>query len=164
MSTSIEWVDIMLAIGSIVAAGGFTMLVKNLLKKYRRPNGKKGGIISFHATVAFAVVTVVAMTTKDWFLTGLTVLLAYLIARGRLDEGQHYMYQVVIGAVLGVSIPFGIFYLYYRKFSKSSGSSSSYEREEYDDKPERAKDDRHEADIEAPELKLDDLDDLDMAE
>nr|QBK87884.1 MAG: PAP2 superfamily protein [Marseillevirus LCMAC202] len=155
MSTSVAWTDIMLAIGSIVIVGGFTLLIKSFLHKYRRPNGKKGGIISFHVAVAFAIVTVVAMTTKDWFLTGLTVVLAYLIGRGRLDEGQHYMYQVVVGAVIGVLIPYGIFYLYYRRIR-----SGSYEsRAEYNDKPDRAHDDRQEAD-EAPELRLEDLDDL----
>ena len=79
MSTSVEWIDIMLATGSIVTVGAFTMLIKSILYKYRRPNGKKGGIISFHTAIAFAIVTVVAMTTKDWFLTGLAVILAYLI-------------------------------------------------------------------------------------
>ena len=147
----------MLATGSIVIVSAFVLLVKNLLHGYRRPNGKKGGIISFHVAVAFATVTVVAMTTKDWFLTGLTVILAYLIGRGRLDEGQHYMYQVVVGALVGVLIPYGIFYLYYKRFRSES---SSYEREVYEDKPERAHDDRREAD-EAPELRLDDLDDFD---
>lgn len=162
MSTSVEWTDIMLAVVSIVVAGAFTLLVKSLLRKYRRPNGKKGGIISFHVAVAFATVTVVAMTTKDWFLTGLTVILAYLIGRGRLDEGQHYMYQVVIGAIIGVLLPYGIFYLYYKRLSGGSSSSHTYEREDYDDKPERAHDDRHEADENAPELRLEDPDELDF--
>ena len=148
--------------GSIVAAGGFTMLVKNLLYKYRRPNGKKGGIISFHATVAFATVASIAMITKDWFLTALTVLLAYLIGRGRMDEGQHYMYQVVIGAVVGIGVPYGIFYLYHRKFSGLGGGSGG-DRFEYEDKPDKAVDHRHEAD-EAPELKLDDIDFDDIPE
>nr|QBK87562.1 MAG: PAP2 superfamily protein [Marseillevirus LCMAC201] len=156
MSTLVEWTDIMLAIGSIVIVGAFTLLVKNLLHKYRRPNGKKGGIISFHVAVAFATVTVVAMATKDWFLTGLTVVLAYLIGRGRLDEGQHYMYQVVVAAIIGVLIPYGIFYLYYKRIN----SGEYYEsREVYDDKPDRAHDDRHEAD-EAPELSLEEIDEF----
>lgn len=157
MSTDIDWKQIIMGTGSIIAAGGLAMLFKMLFYKYRRPNGKKGGFISFHASMAFAIVTVIAVTTKDWYLTGLTVLLAYLVARGRLDEGQHYMYQVISGAVIGVGVPFAIFYMYHRYIDGDCGGY--YEREEYDDKPERAHDDRYEAD-EAPELKLDDLDDL----
>lgn len=156
MSTSVDWTDIILAVVSIVAVGAFVLFVKSILRKYRRPNGKKGGIISFHVAIAFAIVTVVAMTTKDWFLTGLSVILAYLIGRGRLDEGQHYMYQVVIGAILGVAIPYSIFYLYYKRMQGQS--TRVYEREDYDDKPDRAHDDRYEADENAPELRLEDHD------
>ena len=160
MSTVVEWKEILLAVGSIIAVGAFTLLVKSIMYKYRRPNGKKGGIVSLHTALAFATITVVAMVTKDWFITAMTVILAYLIGRGRLDEGQHYIYQVVISAVFGILIPYGIFYLYYNKLY--GRNRTSYEsREEYDDKPERALDDRHEADTEAPELRIDDEYDLD---
>ena len=165
MSTTIEWTDIMLTVGSIIAAGAFTLLLKSLLYKYRRPNGKKGGIISFHVAVAFAIVTSIALVTKDWFLTGLAVILAYLIGRGRLDEGQHYLYQVSMGAIAGVLIPYAIFYAYHKRLGHSSGSSdyTVLDREDYDDKPHRAHDDRREAD-DAPELRLEDVDELDIDE
>jgi len=152
-TTNVPWIDIILAVLSILAAGGFTLLIKYLLHKYKRPNGKKGGVVSVHVAIAFATVTVVALATKDWFLTGLTILLAYLIGKGRLDEGQHYMYQVVLGIIIGITIPFSIFYLYNKKINFTSSEA----RHEYDDKPERARDDRHEAD-DAPELRLDDDD------
>lgn len=156
-STTLPWTDIILAVTSILAAGGFSLLVKWLFHKYKRPNGKKGGVISFHVAVAFATVTAIALTTKDWFLTTLTVILAYLIGRGRLDERQHYIYQVVLGVLVGVGFPFAIFYLYNKKWT--GGGSSSENRKDYEDKPEKARDDRHEAD-KAPELRLDD-DDID---
>ena len=162
MSTTIEWADIILAVVSILAAGGFALLLKNVANGYRRPNGKKGGVVSFDTTVAFATITVIALTTKDWFLTGLTVVLAYLIGRSRLAENQHYMYQVVLGAIIGVVIPYAIFYLYYKKVHGSSGSGEYY-REEYEDKPERAIDERHEADAHT-ELRLEDIDDHDIPE
>lgn len=167
MTTSVAWSDILVASGTLIVTGLFAVLIKNFMYKYRRPNGKKGGVISFHAVIGFAIVTVVAMTTKDWFITGLAVILGYLIARGRLDEGQHYMYQIVLSAVIGIGMPVGLYYLYYKRL-QSSDSDYSYEREEYDDKPDHARDERYEAD-EAPELRLvdkdsdpDDLDDLDL--
>ena len=147
--------DICLSVVSIILVAGFVMLVKHFLNGYRRPNGKKGGIISNHVAIAFAVVTVVALTTQDLFITLLVVLLAYIIGRGRLDEGQHYVYQVVIGAIIGVAIPYGVFYLYNNKFG-SGGYITNTARMEYDDIPDRAHDDRHEADENAPELKIDD--------
>ena len=73
------------------------------------------------------------------------------------------MYQVAIRAIIGVLIPYGIFYLYYKRLHSNS-SSHSYEREEYDDKPERAHDDRREADEHAPELRLEDPDEFDFKE
>ncbi len=157
MSTLIDWTSIILAVGSIITAGALTFFIKNIFYKYRRPNGKKGGIISLHTTIAFATVTTIALITKDWFLTGLAVILAYLIGRGRLDEGQHYLYQVVIGAIIGVAIPYGIFYLYNKKMTSSKREYSPEERETYNDKPSHASDDRHEAD-EVPELRLEDID------
>lgn len=157
-STNLTWTDIILAVTSILAAGGFSFLIKYLFHKYKRPNGKKGGVISFHVAVAFATVTAIALTTKDWFLTALTVILAYLIGRGRMDERQHYMYQIVLGIIVGIGFPFAIFYLYNRRWS---GGGDSERRVEYDDKPERAHDDRHEAD-KAPELRLDEKGDDDI--
>lgn len=154
MSALVEWTDIILGVVSVIITGGLVLFVKNVLRGYRRPNGKKGGIISFHVAVAFAIVASVAMITKDWFLTAATVILAYLIGRGRLDESQHYTYQVVIGAIIGVVIPYGIFYLYYNKINGSS--NDYYDREEYDDMPETAHDDRREAD-EHSELRLEDV-------
>ena len=153
MSTSLEWVQIALSVGSIAAATSLAYGIKSLLHRYRSPNGKRGAIISLHTVVAFATITVVALTTKDWFLTGLTIILAYLVGRGKLDSGQHYLYQVIVAAIIGVAIPYSIFYLYYNKLASGGG----YDREEYDDKPKNAVDERFEAD-EAPELRLEDID------
>lgn len=156
MSTNIKLTDIILTIISIFFAILFTMLIKHLFKNYRRPNGKKGGFISLHVVIAFSIITCIGLITKDWFITGLTVILAYLIGRGRLDEKQHYMYQVIISSIIGISIPILIFYLYIKKINNNNDNNSDT-REDYEDKPEKAIDNRHEADIEAPELKLEDL-------
>lgn len=139
-----------LAAGSIAAVGGIVIATKSLLKNYKRPNGKKGGILSFHVATAFAILTTIAMITQDWFITGLAVILAYLIARGRMDESQHYTYQVVLSAILGIVVPAAVWYYASRK------QEVVYEREDYADMPSSAVDDRHEAD-EFTELKLEDI-------
>jgi len=155
--TTITSIDFILSVGSILLACIFTIIVKKILKNYKRPNGKKGGIISLHATIAFSIATIIALTTKDWYLTGLTVILAYLIARGRLDERQHYMYQVILGAIVGITVPSTVFYLYFNKmYPKDEYSREDTVREEYEDKPANASDERNEADLE-PDLKLEDL-------
>lgn len=156
MQSRVAWKDMAVGIGVVIAAGAIVMLLKSMFYNYRRPNGKKGGVVSFHTATAFAIVTVIAMNTKDWFLTALAVFLAYLISRGRMDEGQHYLYQVILGAIIGVAVPYSLYYLYYNNLG---GGGYSIEREEYADMPSRAVDDRHEADA-APELSLN-LNDLD---
>jgi len=155
MFTNINLTNIILSVISIIVASLFTLFMKKLFKNYRRPNGKKYGFVSLHATIAFSIVTIIAFTTRDIFLTSLTVILAYLIGRGRLDERQHYLYQVILGSMVGILFPTGIFYLYNKKINTSESDSINI-REEYDDKPDNASDDRDEADL-APELKLEDL-------
>lgn len=159
MLTSINFVEIMLSITSLIAVFGFTKLLKTLLYKYRRPNGKKGGLISLNTAVAFSILTVVALTTKDCFLTSLSIIPAYLIARNRVYDGQHYMYQTVLGAIIGIVVPYGIFYAYYKRIDSENDTETYYDRERYDDMPSNAFDDRSEAD-EVPELRLEDLEDV----
>ena len=144
------WFEISLGLGSILLTLILIMAMKSVFYRYKRPNGKKGGLVSVHVALATSIITVIAMTSKDPYITGLSVVLAYLIGRGRLDEGQHYLYQVLISGFIGIAIPAGIYYSYY-------GSNDSVVREVYEDKPERAVDDRHEADT-VPELRLEDFD------
>ena len=156
METSLSTPELFIAVGAIVATLFIAILIKKLFYKYKRPNGKKGGFISLHVALAFSIVGVVAVLTKDWFITMMMVVLAYLIAKGRMDEGQHYLYQVIIGGIVGLAVPYGVFYLYYRRVNPFSSSSSSYQDRPEIDKPDRAKDDREEADREGGDMKLDD--------
>jgi hypothetical protein len=159
MIIDIKMMDMVVSVVSIIIVIMLALGIKYLFKKYKRPNGKKGGFISLHVAFAFAIITVLGLTTKNWYITSLAVIMAYLIARGRLDEEQHYLYQVILGGILGISIPIGMFYLY-GKYNNSLDSveNDSESRENYDDKPTNAKDDRKEAD-DSPELSIDDLKD-----
>jgi hypothetical protein len=151
MSSILNWTNIGISLLSLIFVLFVSFIIKNVLYKIKKPNGKKGGIISFHVALAFTIVSIIALTTKDWFITAMVIILAYLIGREKLDNGQHYLYQITISAVLGVLVPYGIFYFYINKFT-----NVEQVRETYDDKPESAVDDRHEAD-EAPELRLEDI-------
>ena len=155
--SSIDWTNILLSTFSVLTVLAFAILIKNLLYKYKRPNGKKGGIISYHVVIAFSIITCIALITRDWFITLLTIILAYLIGKGRL-ETQHYLYQVAISAIMGVLIPYSIFYLYHTRIHNSGYNEDTYVRTHYDDKPDNAHDDRIEAD-KASDLKLEEIDD-----
>lgn len=159
METRLSFTEIGISFASIILALGVAILIKKGFYKYKRPNGKKGGVVSLHVTLAFAIVAVIAMTTRDWFMTLITVILAYLIAKGRMDEGQHYLYQIILAAMIGLAVPYSVYYLYYRRvnpFASSNGGGGGEDRPPMESKPERAKDDRYEADREAPDMKLDD--------
>lgn len=147
-----DWCDLSLGLGSILLTLVLILSIKSVFYRYKRPNGKKGGLVSIHVALATSIITVIAMTTKDPYITGLSVILAYLIGRGRLDEGQHYLYQVLISGFIGITIPSAIYYSYY-----SRTTNNDVIREEYEEKPEKAVDDRHEADS-VPELRLEDFD------
>lgn len=155
METILTTPQIFIGLGAIIATIAITLVIKKLFYKYKRPNGKKGGFISLHVALAFSIVAVVAVLTRDWFITLLMVLLAYLISKGRLDEGQHYLYQIVIGGLVGLAVPYAVFYIAYRKVNPFA-TTETFEDRPRIDKPERAKDDREEADREGADLKLDD--------
>jgi hypothetical protein len=149
MGTSFTIEQIVLIIGSIVLVFCATLVIKYILHGIKRPNSRKGGIISLHAAVAFAIVTSIAIVTQDWILVSLAVLLAFLISKGKLDTSQNYIYQIIISCIVGVGIPIGLFYLNDRRHQNMPS-----ERDTFENKPEKARDDRHEADS-APELRLD---------
>lgn len=155
MSEIFNWTEILLCVGSISICLGLSWLLKFILKKVRRPNGKKGGFVSLTTVLAFSIISCIALTTEDWFLTLLVVIPAYLIGRESIKNKNNYTWQVCVSATIGLFIPYGIFYLY-----NTHSNKTITDREEYNDMPDNAIDDRREADT-APELSLLDEERLD---
>jgi len=62
---------------------------------------------SNHATVAVAAAVVVALATRSARATWAAVVLALLVAAGRVLEGVHYLHDVALGAVLGAVVAAG---------------------------------------------------------
>ena len=147
-SSMIGYKEIMLSIGSILVVTAFIFIIKKYMGKYKRPNGKRKGITSLNVALAFSIITVLALTTRDWFITSLVVILAYIIGRNKIDSGEYYMYQV---------IPFGIFYYYDKNILKNSGKVIAEEEEEdmrnYDE--ENSKEESREEDNDDDDLRLD---------
>lgn len=57
---------------------------------------------SNHATLAFGAVVVIAVTTRSVSLTCAAMLLAVVVATGRVLEGSHYLHDVAAGAAVGI--------------------------------------------------------------
>jgi undecaprenyl-diphosphatase len=58
---------------------------------------------SNHATLAFGAVVVLAVATRSLWLTGAAFVVASAVAVGRVLQGVHYLHDVAIGALVGLT-------------------------------------------------------------
>ena len=59
---------------------------------------------SGHATIAWAVASVVAMRTDGWIVPTVAYTLATLVAFDRVNDGKHFIADVFAGAAIGVAV------------------------------------------------------------
>ena len=64
----------------------------------------RGGMPSGHAALAFCIWTAVLFSTTNDFIIILTFILAFLIARSRLANAIHNVWEVLSGAILGILV------------------------------------------------------------
>ncbi len=62
----------------------------------------RGGMPSGHAALAFSIWTAILFSTANNFIVMLTFILAFLVARSRMVNAIHNIWEVLSGAVLGV--------------------------------------------------------------
>jgi diacylglycerol kinase (ATP) len=72
----------------------------------------RGGMPSGHAAVAFAFWVVITFLTNNLIGIMLAFVMAFLIARHRIKDSVHTVWEVMVGAVLGVLITTLIFQLF----------------------------------------------------
>ena len=72
----------------------------------------RGGMPSGHAAVAFAIWTIIVFLTNNSIVVILTFLMAFLIARHRVKDAVHTVWEVIAGSVLGVLLTTLIFQLF----------------------------------------------------
>lgn len=63
---------------------------------------------SNHATLAFGAVVVITIATRRAWMVWLAVVLAVVVAGGRVAQGVHYLHDVALGSLLGVLVPFAL--------------------------------------------------------
>jgi len=151
MNTIFSNKEIVLSLVSIILTFAFSYFIKDWLRSYRKPNGKKGGVLSLQTTIAFSIIAVIAMVTKDVMLTALTVILAYFISRNQIENKQSFIYQIIVSIIVGLGIPYIIFWIVNEKLSGNSSNYTMIEPREHEEHKE--KDERYEADS-SPDLKL----------
>lgn len=69
----------------------------------------KGGMPSGHSTIAFSVATTIALLTDEPIGIVLGYLLAVIVAQSRVDTKTHSLFEVILGAVLGVLLTIILF-------------------------------------------------------
>jgi len=150
--------DIILLLAAVVFSGIVAFILKRLFYKNKRPNGKKGGLISIHVVLAVAILVSYAIITMDVFSSLLLLFLVYLIAKGRSDEGQHSLQQIIFSILIGSGLPVWVIFMY-KKYNGNLLFRATEEREDFSGKPKRARDERYQADDE-PELRIHNLPDI----
>lgn len=70
-----------------------------------------GGMPSVHAAISFGSATAIAFITQNSIAATLAILMALLVTESRLETGIHNVYQVTVGALLGIIITVLIFQL-----------------------------------------------------
>ncbi|WBW50377.1 diacylglycerol kinase [Peptoniphilus equinus] len=69
----------------------------------------QGGAISGHSALAFAAATIIALITVNALVTFAAFLIALLVAESRVEGKIHTIWEVISGAVLGISVALIVF-------------------------------------------------------
>jgi diacylglycerol kinase (ATP) len=72
----------------------------------------RGGMPSGHAAIAFSIWTIIAFLTNNSIVIALSFVMAFLIARHRIKDAVHTLWEVVAGAILGILITVLIFQIF----------------------------------------------------
>jgi len=71
----------------------------------------RGGMPSGHAAFAFSIWTIIVFSTKSALIMILSFVMAFLIARYRLKDDIHSIWEVLAGALLGILLTTMVFQL-----------------------------------------------------
>lgn len=91
---------------SLIAVFGASIIGKLI---FHRGTPLRGGMPSGHAAIAFSIWTIISFLTNNSIVIMLSFLLAFLIARHRIKDAVHTLWEVVAGAILGVLLTTLIF-------------------------------------------------------
>ncbi len=98
---------------TLVALGVVAIIVLLGKALTHSPNSFAGGMPSGHAAVAFAGWVAASFIAAGGHHSGLvsviTLLMALLVCQSRIESGIHSVYQVAVGAVIGVLVTVAIF-------------------------------------------------------
>lgn len=152
--------DIITAMSGLIISFIIGIFLKRTFSSVKKPNYKSGGITSLNTILAFSIVAVIALITRNTLLIILTSLLAYLVSKGEYLANEHYIYQLAMSIFIGLLGPYISYtireYIQERNIisNESDYTEIPYEVTELDN--------RAEAEEVAPELSLETPDEIEV--
>jgi diacylglycerol kinase (ATP) len=74
----------------------------------------KGGMPSGHSAISFSIATIIALITEKPIAILLSYILALIVAQSRVDAEIHSIWEVVVGAILGLLLTAFIYLAFVR--------------------------------------------------
>ena len=93
---------------ALILVFGMTIVGKIV---FHRGTPLRGGMPSGHSAIAFSIWTIIAFLANNSIVVALSFLMAFLIARHRVKDAVHTIWEVVAGAVLGILLTVLVFQL-----------------------------------------------------
>jgi len=78
---------------------------------FHRGTPFRGGMPSGHAAFAYAMWTIIVFSTQNGLIIVLSFIMAFLIARNRLKDRIHNVWEIITGALLGTLVTALVFQL-----------------------------------------------------
>ncbi|SKA85950.1 diacylglycerol kinase (ATP) [Caloramator quimbayensis] len=90
-----------------------TTLITIIIKAiYGEGTPLRGGMPSGHSALAFGIATSISLVTNQFLIITLCYFLAFLVAQSRVDAKIHSVFEVVVGAMIGILVSILIFKLF----------------------------------------------------
>lgn len=64
----------------------------------------QGGMPSGHAAISFALATSITFISENMFIGTLSLLMALLVCQSRIETRIHNVYEILVGAVIGIIV------------------------------------------------------------
>ncbi len=80
---------------------------------FKKGTPLRGGLPSGHAAISFSMVVAIIFISENVLIGTLSFLMALLVVQSRIESGIHSLYQVFIGALLGILVTLIIFQIIY---------------------------------------------------
>ena len=87
----------------------FTIILKSLIGE---GTPLRGGMPSGHSTLSFSLATIIAITVKEPMVVALSYALALVVCQSRIDAEIHNIWEVLVGALLGMIITAILFLIF----------------------------------------------------